>query len=339
MKELKISELMDDYTDNEFCMDGETLVDNEELKILVLEKAKTKRKVKPLFKVIAVAAAAIAVLAMTMAATTIMGGSFTTPYGGKGTYEILPNGGASLTLDLGDDVLVKEGDRLYFVLGDEKTDITDIIDPKTPYIYSYEAEGSSKPVHIIIGGTPEHYSFVQLFYFDGITWWGSGKTDNEWEKQINVSVDDDPVLDADGNILHEHAWSFSWDGYEDANGNGKYDRDEKMYRYGYNNDLLAHVDIPPNWREVSSMVWLIDALGQLGLIELPDPNAPIVTTAATEKTEDTESMGEGYAQTEPCLPEPTATTTAAEKEEETPMESGGEEYTIPMPPVLPEPVN
>ncbi|MCH5200360.1 MAG: hypothetical protein J1F60_05305 [Oscillospiraceae bacterium] len=303
-REIDITMLMDNYTDNEFNIGGEAGVEAEKVVSAVLPQVKQRKKAKPLFKVIAAAAAAVVALATVMAATVIRGGRFTTINGGGGTYEFYPNGGASASFDLGEDVLVKEDDRLYFVIGDEKTDVTDIIDPQTPYIYSYNVESNSQPIHIIIGGTAEHYSFVHLAYFEGIGWWGMGKTDSEWAKEIMVQTDDDPVLDADGNILHEHGWSFHWDGYEDANGNGEYDREEKTYRYGYNNDFIAHVDIPPNWREVSSMVWLIDALDQLGLIEVPDPNAPIVTTAATEKPEETESIGEGYAQTEPCLPEP-----------------------------------
>ena len=266
--ELKISELMDDYIDNEVCIEGDTLVDNEELKSLVLGQAKTKGRMKPLFKTTMVAAAAMAVLAAVMAATTIIGGRFTTDSGGVGTYEVYPNGRGSASFDIGEDVLVKEGDRLYFVIGDKSTDITDIIDSKKPYIYSYEVEGNSQPIHIIIGGTPEHYSYVQLAHFEGMCWWGIGKTDNQWEKAIHVNIDDDPVIDIDGNIIHEHAWDFCWDDYEDANGNGEYDLGENRYRYAYNNDGFAHVDIPANWYETSRMAWLIDGLLQLGFIDI-----------------------------------------------------------------------
>ena len=271
MRELKISRLMDDYVDNEVCIEGDTLVNNEELKSLVLGQAKTKRRMKPLLKTIMVAAAAMAALSMIMAATTIIGGRFTTVNGGIGTYEHYPSGAASASFDIGEDVLVKEGDRLYFVIDDKKTDITDIIDPKKSYIYSYNVKGNNQPIHIIIGGTPEHYSYVQLAYFEGMCWWGVGKTDNQWDKQIYVNINDDPVIDIGGNIIHEHSWSFCWDDYEDANGNCKYDLGEKTYRYAYNNDVIAHVDIPTNWYETSSMAWLIDGLLKLGFIEAPAP--------------------------------------------------------------------
>ena len=269
-KEYRISELMENYTDNELFLEGEQTVDTEKAVSDLLGQVKPRRRANPLFKAIAVAAAAMTVLATTMAATIVIGGRFATPNGGGGTYEIYPNGGASASFDIGEDVLVKEGDRLYFVFGDEKRDITDIIDPKKPYIYSYSVEGNSQPIHIIIGGTPEHYSYVQLAYFEGMCWWGSGKTDNQWEKAIRVHIDDRPVVDIDGNIIHNHAWSFCWDGYEDANGNGEYDLGEKIYRYGYNNDGNAHIDIPADWRETGSMVWLIDGLLQLGFIEAPE---------------------------------------------------------------------
>lgn len=74
MKELKISELMNDYTDNELFLEGQQTVDAEKAIKAVTERIspKKKTKVKPLFKaLIAVAAAAALTGAVSAAATAV----------------------------------------------------------------------------------------------------------------------------------------------------------------------------------------------------------------------------------------------------------------------------
>ena len=181
MKELKISELMDSYVDNEVCIEGETSVDNEELKGLVLKQAKTKRKMKPLFKGIIAAAAAV-VLAGTATAATVatvaIKGGFTSTTGTNISYSTDENGDSYISIsdsykDFKVPIELTGDGRLIFVADGQNKDVTDIIDEKTPYIYAFtEADGSDS--YMIVGGTPEDYGWVQLIYMDGIGWEANG---------------------------------------------------------------------------------------------------------------------------------------------------------------------
>ena len=192
MKELKISQLMDDYVDNEVCMEGETCVDNEELKELVLAQAKTKRKIKPLFKVIAVAAVAVVAAATTMAATTDRGGKFRSAGGSEYMYEFKERytQGALHPADY-ESLLKEEDGRLYLTIDGEITDITDLIDRQTPYIYTYtDAQTnavSGKVSYVIAGGTPDDYGVVDIAYIEGLGWWGGGAMDGDNNNDIHVA--------------------------------------------------------------------------------------------------------------------------------------------------------
>lgn len=270
MKKIDITELMDNYTDNEFNIGGEAGAEADKVVSKVLPQVKQRKKVKPIFKIAAVAAAAVVFAATAIAATAIMSGSFTMANGGESSYELYPDGTGVVTVVIGqDDFLVEKDDRLYFAVDGRKKDITDIIDPQKPYIYTYETEGSSKPVHIIVGGTPEHYAYVQLAYYEGMGWSGIGCFDNTLREQLIVDIQEKPVFDDDGNILHEHMWFLHRLRCEDRNNNGYYDSEEITVLYKYSNDSEYGVELPANWREDSEAAWLIDALDQLGIIELP----------------------------------------------------------------------
>lgn len=283
-KTVKISELLDDYTDNEFCIEGETEVQNEEIKDIV--KSKVNKGRKPVLKIIGVAAAAAVFAAAAMAVTSVMTTRFSLPGGGEIIKEQYSDGIYSLELGFDDDLLQKEDGRLYLTVGNDKTDVTQIIDTKKPYILSYENGGA--PAYVIVGGTVEHYSYLELVCVDG-EWTGLGKTDNQWEKEIivNISAEEDGL------------WGFVWDAYDDVNGNGVYDLGEQTYRYGYNNDPLGHVDIPADWRDTSSMAWLIEALDSLGFINAPEEGAEDTSQNITNSV----AEESGYLQTSPALPE------------------------------------
>lgn len=271
-KEVKISRLMDAYEDSEFFIQGESEVDLDTVKNNVIAKAAVKNKrVKPLVKVL-IAAAAAAVLATTaIAANAIMSGKFTMANGGESSYELYPDGQGVVTVVIGqDDFLVKKGDRLYFAIDGKKTDITDAVDTETPYIYTYETEGNSKPVHIIAGGTPEHYAYVQLAYYEGMGWNGIGCFDNTMREVLFVGTQEKPVFDGDGNILHEYMWFLYRYRNEDRNENDYYDSDEQSVLYKYSNDSETGDELPASWREDSEVAWLIAALDKLGIIEAPE---------------------------------------------------------------------
>ena len=276
MKELKISELMDDYTDNEFCMEGETLVDNEELKGLVLEQAKTKRKVKPLFKVIAVAAVAVVAAATTMAATTAIGGKFRSAGGSEYWYEF-KDGYTQAAMHPSDyeSLLKEENGRLYLTVDGETTDVTDLIDRQTPYIYTCtNAESnieSGKVSYVIAGGTPDNYGVVDIAYIEGLGWWGGGAMNGDAENDMHVArfdnLNDEPPT---------QSYQLSYFLFYDAHGNPVQTRDENgsataifFHGAGREDGVITDSDIPSTWREDWDVAWLIEALVQLEIFE-PD---------------------------------------------------------------------
>lgn len=179
MMELKISELMDDYIDNEVCIEGGTLVDNEELKSLVLGQAKVKRKSKPAFKA-AIAAAAAVCLAGAVGATTAVffrdDSKITTPIGAGINYDFNDSENWEYLeyLDGEEDTLILEKGRLNLKIYGETIDITDLVDRETPYIYSYTNPDTGYEGYVIAGGTVEEYAFVDLAQISDDLWYGAG---------------------------------------------------------------------------------------------------------------------------------------------------------------------
>ena len=277
MKELKISQLMDDYVDNEVCIEGESCVDNEELKQLVLTQAKTKRKIKPLFKVIAVAAVAVVAAATTMAATTAIGGKFRSAGGSEYMYEFKEGYTQAVMSPADYESLLKEEDgRLYLTIDGETTDITDLIDRQTPYIYTYTDEKtnaiSGKVSYVIAGGTPDDYGVVDIAYIEGLGWWGDGAMDGNAENGIHVDrferLNDEPPT---------QSYGLGYFLFYDAQGNELKIRDEEhtsftadFYHGAWREDgIVTYSDFPSTWREDCNVAWLIEALLQLGIFE-PD---------------------------------------------------------------------
>ena len=168
-KELDITKIMDDYTDNEFGIEGEQAVDTEKAVGDLLAQVKPeKKKMKPIFKVLIAAAALVGL----MGSTAANGVYFTTITGESNAYYIDENGmhhyESTSHLD-GTEALARivqlEDDRLYFVADGGKTDITDQIDDETPYIYKLHDLPTDKPNcenYIIVGGTPEQYGFISF---------------------------------------------------------------------------------------------------------------------------------------------------------------------------------
>ena len=183
-REIDITELMDNYTDNEFNIGGEAGVEAEKVVSAVLPQVKQRKKVKPLFKVlIAAAVVAVCVIGGTAAAIAnpvIMTGRFITPTGTEFEYKVDGNGAYDV-VTRGDTVMpIKSEDgKLYFVLNGESVDVTDIVDRETPYIYSYDIDENEKPGYIIVGGTPEEYGYVELYYVEEAGWFSSGHAEGD----------------------------------------------------------------------------------------------------------------------------------------------------------------
>ena len=186
---LDITKIMDDYTDNEFFVEGEQAVDTEKAVNELLAQVKPRKKMKPVFKVL-IAAAAAAVLAGTAAAATlVVSKQFTTPtnlvvFDSNGTTDI------DITLYVAQidiPIKVEEGNRLIFTAGGEHTDITDLVDENTPYIYPYvNTEGDT--CYIIVGGAKGDYGYAELFpYSHNEKWFSYGRNSkNPYELQIKI---------------------------------------------------------------------------------------------------------------------------------------------------------
>ena len=167
-KELDITKIMDDYTDNEFFVEGEQAVDTDKAVSELLAQVKPKKRMKPIFKVL-IAAAALVCL---MGATAANGFFFSSIDGSEHAYYVDADGlthyvgtGHISPTDSLARIVQLEDDRLYFVADGGKTDITDLIDDETPYIYKLHDLPTDKPNcenYIIVGGTPERYGYISF---------------------------------------------------------------------------------------------------------------------------------------------------------------------------------
>ena len=160
---LDITKILDDYTDNEFFVEGEQTVDTEKAVSDLLGQMKQKKRMKPLFKVLIAAAAAVSLFA-------IVGFTYLTyefsVLGGKASLSQQGNS-TVFTLKFPDKLLhpvrLKE-DRIIFTYDDEETDITELIDEETPFIYSYAHPDTGWDCYVIAGGTAEDFGYAVIYY-------------------------------------------------------------------------------------------------------------------------------------------------------------------------------
>lgn len=161
MKKLEISRLMDEYVDNEFCPEEGSVVDPQAVKARVLAQAAPakKRRVPPLRAALLAAALAVG------CALCIAAGLPTTVYhlvtGGTVTVQRGPDGYASYDFSnqFPTDPVVLEDGRLWLAIGDERTDITDLIDMETPYILEHTDPESGLSNYLVVGGTPKDFGY------------------------------------------------------------------------------------------------------------------------------------------------------------------------------------
>ena len=175
-RRVDISRLMDAYEDTEFMPEEEIFVDTERIRQEVIKTVKGKRRTAKRMTI--VAAALCACLALAGWA-----------YGGR-IYRLLSGqtmsvGGTaaagSITVDLTDGlddngdpaIIALEEGRLWFVAGEERVDVTDLVDEETPYLWTQWMEDGSLH-YIIVGGTPEDYGWSEGMKFPDGSGGGSG---------------------------------------------------------------------------------------------------------------------------------------------------------------------
>ena len=160
MRRLKISKLMDEYTDTEFFPTGGSAVSPERVKARVLASVNVqpKKKQLPKKKKVLLAAALAAVMILLMAAgyplvqRQLVNGSLSFGQNVEGKY---------VSYEQRDDIIMEEDGRLYFSPEDgQRVDITDLVSEETPYIYDGSDPDTELTYYIIMGGTPECYGWL-----------------------------------------------------------------------------------------------------------------------------------------------------------------------------------
>lgn len=233
MKQIEISRLMDDYQDNEFFPEGGSAADPEAVKVRVLAKLNApikKRRLTGRKKLLLAAGLAAALVLMGAGFPSVMYRLANSTL----RFEQTPNS-TSVTYEHGASSMTAEDGRLFFVLDGERTDITDLIDEDTPYIYDGSDPETGLTYYLIMGGTPEHYGWL------------------EWVKVPNPYVAEDgeptPALDADERLTSYNTCTFL------------YNEESGEYDYGPGSIGLGELD----WAHLKDYSWLIAGAKQLGL--------------------------------------------------------------------------
>lgn len=169
---MKISELMDKYTDDEFFIGGEVKANAETVFKNVSARAKPKKHLKLRTKIIAAAVAAVlgvsAVTGWTFSPTVLI-----TRTGEIHEWSIL---GSSSRTEADKEVEPYEviDGRVYFTAvdeGEEAIDVTDTVCSGRAFIYEYVQKDSWGNKHICllaIGGDPENMGYAEaMFNIDG----------------------------------------------------------------------------------------------------------------------------------------------------------------------------
>ena len=173
-RKVDISRLMDAYEDTEFMPEEEILVDTERIKREVIKTVKGKRRTARRMAIVAAVLAACLALAGWTYGEQIYqffsGGWVSIGGADDGPTMAMSNG----LDDNGDPTIIAlEEGRLWFVAGEERVDVTDLVDEETPYVWTQWMEDGSLH-YIIVGGTPEDYGWSEGMKFPDGSGGGSG---------------------------------------------------------------------------------------------------------------------------------------------------------------------
>lgn len=81
-----------------------------------------------------------------------------------GTVSVNENGGSNdWSMDEVNPPIVQEDGKLWFVNGEERTDLTGLIDEDTPYIYEHTDPKTGNKGYVIVGGTVDHFGWAEFF--------------------------------------------------------------------------------------------------------------------------------------------------------------------------------
>lgn len=161
---MRISEIMDNYTDNEFLIEGQQAVSSDEIAAGVMDKIKAKKPLKLKAKILIIAAAVVALAGITGAA--INDAFFTDQLGN----EISHFGAWSSTYgDMIPPYTVvesEEGKKVFFTANNEYIDITDYINRGENFYYYFsevDNRANEYPAILCVGGTIDDMGFGEYF--------------------------------------------------------------------------------------------------------------------------------------------------------------------------------
>lgn len=170
----------------------------EEILAMLEEKQETKRRHIPKAARLVLAAALVAGCVLCIGAGIP---AKVYHFLGGGSVSVMPGpwgdkiGGGEIILSVpgpDDAPLVLEDGRLWFVGGGEHTDVTDLIDADTPYLYEHTDPVTGYRGWLILGGTPEEFGWAEYADVDG----GSGLTGNNFS-QIYLTLDGEKIRSKD----------------------------------------------------------------------------------------------------------------------------------------------
>lgn len=162
-------------------------------------------------------------------------------------------------------------DRLYFTADGQNTDITNMVDRDLPYVYPCTDSETGAPAQIIVGGDKEHYGYVRLVWDEEYRRWrGTGKT---LDRSVFISVDvGEPYLPGPN---YADRWYLVNDPVSvDIQYNISILKDDGELESAFHTH--SERSIPENWEEDCAEAWLISALLQQELFELPEWDYSII---------------------------------------------------------------
>ena len=175
-RKLDISRLMDVYEDTEFMPEEEIVVDTEHIKQEVMKTIKGKRRTSRWLAIVAAAlCACLALVGWTYGEQIyrLISGQTVTVGGDSGMGSVTVEMSDGLNENGDPAIIALEEGRLWFVAGEERVDVTDLVDEETPYIWTQRQEDGSLH-YIIVGGTPEDYGWFEGMKFPDGSGGGSG---------------------------------------------------------------------------------------------------------------------------------------------------------------------
>ena len=163
MKQIRISKLMDEYTDTEFFPTEGSAVDPETVmeRVLAQTTPEKRQRVPPMKAVLLAAALAVGCLLSIAAGWPMKVYQFISDastvvetYGVEGEYVF------DISWNTEPSPIILENGRLWLVLYNDRADVTDLIDADTPYIIEGKDPETGIKSYLIVGGTPADYGWT-----------------------------------------------------------------------------------------------------------------------------------------------------------------------------------